>query len=78
MTDLDAAMPNDNTEHSAIPKSWYVIIGGPFKGVRFGNYMTARFAATWSGTQIAGLTVPALVTDEATATNRLREAREQR
>eukprot|EP00965_Chrysotila_dentata_P178456 5893574-Pleurochrysis_carterae.AAC.1 len=38
MTDLDAAMPNDNTEHSTIPKPWYVIIGGPFEGVRFGNY----------------------------------------
>eukprot|EP00965_Chrysotila_dentata_P071249 2354307-Pleurochrysis_carterae.AAC.1 len=78
MTDLDAAMPNDNTEHSAIPNSWYVIISGPLEGVRFGNYdrETRRDVERYANCRAYGPN--AGVTDEATATNRLREAREQR
>eukprot|EP00965_Chrysotila_dentata_P119218 3941107-Pleurochrysis_carterae.AAC.4 len=38
MSNLDAAVQNNIKENTSLPKSWYVIIGGLFKGVRFGNY----------------------------------------
>eukprot|EP00965_Chrysotila_dentata_P198478 6178811-Pleurochrysis_carterae.AAC.1 len=37
MQDLDAGV-TDQELKGPMPKSWYVVIGGPFEGVRFGNY----------------------------------------
>eukprot|EP00965_Chrysotila_dentata_P117862 3895062-Pleurochrysis_carterae.AAC.1 len=36
--DLHAAVPFTEPPADPLPKSCYVIIGGPFEGVRFGNY----------------------------------------
>eukprot|EP00965_Chrysotila_dentata_P034408 1145505-Pleurochrysis_carterae.AAC.1 len=37
-TNLDTTLPNAGFTQNPAPKSWYVIIGGPFEGFRFGNY----------------------------------------
>eukprot|EP00965_Chrysotila_dentata_P016588 549969-Pleurochrysis_carterae.AAC.1 len=36
--DLYSLAPITEQPTDLLPKSWYVIIGGPFEGVRFGNY----------------------------------------
>eukprot|EP00965_Chrysotila_dentata_P036139 1203113-Pleurochrysis_carterae.AAC.1 len=37
-TDPDAETPITKLPTDPQPKSWYVILGGPFEEVRFGNY----------------------------------------
>eukprot|EP00965_Chrysotila_dentata_P182719 6033253-Pleurochrysis_carterae.AAC.2 len=61
-----------------LPKPWYVIISGPFEGVRFGKYdgEIRQDVERYANCRAYGPS--ASVTDEATATRRLREAREQR
>eukprot|EP00965_Chrysotila_dentata_P188411 6172719-Pleurochrysis_carterae.AAC.3 len=62
----------------SLPKSWYVIIGGPFEGARFGNYdQDIRQDAERCANCLA-YGPNAGVVDETTATRMLREAREQR
>eukprot|EP00965_Chrysotila_dentata_P174841 5772206-Pleurochrysis_carterae.AAC.1 len=71
-------MPIAELPQNPPPKSWYVLIGGPFEGVRFGNYDReirqdmGRYANCRAYGPGAG------IFDEATATKRLRDAREQR
>eukprot|EP00965_Chrysotila_dentata_P222518 6193020-Pleurochrysis_carterae.AAC.1 len=77
MQDLDAEVPEQELE-GPVPKSWYVIIGGPFEGVRFGNYdrKIRQYVEQYVNWRAYG--PGAGITDEATAISRLREAREQR
>eukprot|EP00965_Chrysotila_dentata_P076931 2539747-Pleurochrysis_carterae.AAC.1 len=71
-------MPNAGFTQNPAPKSWYVVIGGPFEGVWFGNYDleirqdVERYAHCRAYGPSAG------IFDEAPATRRLRKAREQR
>eukprot|EP00965_Chrysotila_dentata_P013538 449111-Pleurochrysis_carterae.AAC.1 len=71
-------MPISEIAQDPLPKSWHVITGGPFEGVRFSNYErdlrqdVERYADCRAYGPAAG------IFDEATATKRLREAREQR
>eukprot|EP00965_Chrysotila_dentata_P103512 3416929-Pleurochrysis_carterae.AAC.1 len=38
MTNPDAETPITELPAHPLPKSWYVILGGPFEEVRFGKY----------------------------------------
>eukprot|EP00965_Chrysotila_dentata_P094479 3123425-Pleurochrysis_carterae.AAC.1 len=40
LANLDAAAPNAEIPTDPLPKSWYVIIGGPFEGVRLISVIT--------------------------------------
>eukprot|EP00965_Chrysotila_dentata_P173236 5718165-Pleurochrysis_carterae.AAC.1 len=74
---LHSSAPITEQPTDLLPKSWYVIIGGPFDGVRFGNYDreirqdVERYANYRAYGPSAG------VVNEATATKKLRETREQ-
>eukprot|EP00965_Chrysotila_dentata_P137166 4536963-Pleurochrysis_carterae.AAC.1 len=64
-----------------LPKSWCVIIGGPFEGVRFGNLLQSRHVIRQDVERYANCRAYGLnagVVHEMTATRKLREAREQR
>eukprot|EP00965_Chrysotila_dentata_P069651 2300495-Pleurochrysis_carterae.AAC.1 len=69
-------MPILEIAKNPLPKSWYVIIGGPFEGVGFGNCKrdlrqdVERYADCRAYGPGAG------ILDKATATKRLREERE--
>eukprot|EP00965_Chrysotila_dentata_P068339 2260059-Pleurochrysis_carterae.AAC.1 len=70
-------MPISEIAHNPLPKSWHVIIGGPFEGVRFSNYKRdlCQHVERYADCRAYG---PGAGIDEATATKRLREARKQR
>eukprot|EP00965_Chrysotila_dentata_P076125 2515055-Pleurochrysis_carterae.AAC.1 len=76
--DLDTTMPIAELPQNPPPKSWFVIIGGPFEGDRFGNYdrEIRQDVERYGNCRVYGR--GAGIFDEATASKRLRDAREQR
>eukprot|EP00965_Chrysotila_dentata_P113795 3761440-Pleurochrysis_carterae.AAC.1 len=75
---LDTTMPIAELPRNPPSTSWYVIIGGPFEGVRFGNYDHEIRQDVEQYAKCRAYGPGAGILDEATATTRLREAREQR
>eukprot|EP00965_Chrysotila_dentata_P136270 4506101-Pleurochrysis_carterae.AAC.2 len=61
-----------------LQKSWYVIIGGPFEGARFGNYDHDIRQDVERCADCRAYGPSAGVLDETTATRKFRDAREQR
>eukprot|EP00965_Chrysotila_dentata_P061987 2053896-Pleurochrysis_carterae.AAC.1 len=78
MANLDSAVPNSDATNVPLPESWYAIVGGPFEGVRLGNYDNEIRREVEGYPNCRAYSFNAGVTDEATATRLLRQVREQR